>query len=85
MTNYKEIIIEWLVQNEAVAFDIVQKSNLIIKGSEPIFIEEARDQEFEENKRLIMNEISKSVGVNPEHFNNEVEDSALRTYFERLK
>lgn len=85
MSNYKEKIIEWLIANEAVTHDIIQKSKLKIKDIDALFDEEAKQQEFEENKRLVINEISKSIGLTPDTFHGIVEDIELRKYFERFK
>lgn len=81
----KHEIIDWLISNEPLIHEIVEKTNERLIQRVPEFEEELREQEFEEHKKMILDEISKTLAVPANVFEETVEDGTLKKYIDIIR
>jgi hypothetical protein len=81
----KNEIVEWLIANETLVCEIVEKTNsrIIMRSIE--FHDELKEQEFEEHKRQIVEEASKRLAIHSETFEDNIDNEQLKIYINRLR
>lgn len=81
----KNEIVEWLIANETLVHEIVEKTNsrIIMRSIE--FHDELKEQEFEEHKRQIVEEASKRLAIHSETFEDNIDNEQLKSYINRLR
>ena len=85
MKSNKQDIIDFLINNEATVHDIITKTNEHIKDVEVEFMDIAKSQQFEEIKKQVMDELSKSMSLTIEDICTNVDDEELEKYFAEIK
>lgn len=78
-------IVDFLISNKAFLLEVVEKVNARQNIANVLFQEDLDDQKLVETKRLIIDEVCRSLGCTIEDFNDTIADKALDTYLKHLE
>jgi virulence-associated protein VagC len=81
----KDEIVDWLISNEALVIEIIKHTNARIIEPEKEFYDDFKQQEYEEHKRQILNEISRQMAIPTEVFENIIDNKELKGYINIMK
>lgn len=81
----KDEIIDWLISNEPLVREIVVKTNARIIQPDKEFYDEFIEQEYEEHKRQILNEMSKTMYIPVETFDVNIDNNELKGYINIIR
>lgn len=78
-------IVDFLISNKAFLLDVMEKVNARQNSTNTLFQEELDEQKLAETKRVIIDEVCRSLGCTIEDFNDTIADKALDTYLKHLE
>lgn len=78
-------IVDFLISNKAFLLEVVEKVNARQNSANVLFQDELDDQKLLETKRLIIDEVCRSLSCTIEDFNDKIADKALDTYLKHLE
>lgn len=81
----KQEIIDWLISNTPLVKEILIATHKRLLCNDKEFWKEIQEQEFEYNKRLIKDEISKTMGIPNENFDEMIDKDELIGYIRMVK
>lgn len=81
----KEEIINWLIQNDSLIKDIINKTNSRLKMRSIEFNDELKEQEYNEHMKQIVDEITKSFAISPEILEENVDKSGMMAYINHIR
>lgn len=80
----KNDIVDWLINNDSLTMEIIAETNSRLLGDALIFREEAQGQWYEEIKRQLINEMSKTIGLTPEMFHVTISNKGFESYIQEV-
>ena len=78
--NSKDEIIDWLVSNDELVLEIIEKTNARLIDHPVEFKDEVRDQRHDIIQSELVNEITKQWGIPCDEVHEMLEDGRLELY-----